>query len=240
MAASLRETDLYAPVRDLLIADGYAVRGEVRGCDVVGRRGDDVVVVELKRSFNATLLFQAVRRQRHADSVYVAIPRPPRLRGRDWQGLLLLVRRLELGLILVDPAGVVPAQIAVQPQPYQRRRQSAERRALISEFAGRSGDRNAGGSVRRPLVTAYREAALHLACCLEHSGPASPKLLRALGATPKAGPMLYQDVYGWFMRRGRGLYALGTGGRAALVEHAEIAALLRTRVAEAAEAVKAG
>ncbi len=30
------ESDLYAPVKALLEGQGYVVKGEVRGCDVVG------------------------------------------------------------------------------------------------------------------------------------------------------------------------------------------------------------
>ena len=33
------ESDLYAPVKALLEGQGYVVKGEVRGCDVVGVRG---------------------------------------------------------------------------------------------------------------------------------------------------------------------------------------------------------
>ena len=43
------------------------------------------------------------------------------------------------------------------------------------------GDDNAGGSTRRPLVTAYRENALLVAAVLARHGPLAPKQLRALG-----------------------------------------------------------
>mgnify|MGYP003694599451 CR=1 FL=1 len=33
------ESDLYAPVKALLEGQGYVVKGEVRGCDVVAVRG---------------------------------------------------------------------------------------------------------------------------------------------------------------------------------------------------------
>ena len=44
------ETSLYAPVKTLLESQGYEVKAEVRGCDVVAVRGDEApVIVELKR-----------------------------------------------------------------------------------------------------------------------------------------------------------------------------------------------
>ena len=45
--ASLRETELYPPVKAYLEANGYTVRAEVLGCDVVALKDDDVVAVEL-------------------------------------------------------------------------------------------------------------------------------------------------------------------------------------------------
>ena len=35
------ESALYAPVKALLEGQGYEVKGEIAGCDVVGVRGDD-------------------------------------------------------------------------------------------------------------------------------------------------------------------------------------------------------
>jgi hypothetical protein len=43
------ETDLYIPVKRHLEAQGYTVKSEIKGCDVVAVRGDELpVIVELK------------------------------------------------------------------------------------------------------------------------------------------------------------------------------------------------
>jgi hypothetical protein len=136
----LRETDLYAPVRDFLTAQGFTVRAEVRGCDVSAVKGDRVVVVELKLGFTLDLLLQAVRRQRVADLVYAAVPRPAKAahEARLRENLPLL-RRLELGLLVVDlraPRALV--EVALQPVPFQRRRDDKGRRALLRELALRA------------------------------------------------------------------------------------------------------
>ena len=48
------EAALYGPVKRFLEALGYEVKGEVRGCDLVARRGDEPpVIVELKLRFYA-------------------------------------------------------------------------------------------------------------------------------------------------------------------------------------------
>lgn len=52
----VRETDLYQPIKQLLEAQGYDVKGEVGDADVVGCRGEeDPVIVELKTGFSLTL-----------------------------------------------------------------------------------------------------------------------------------------------------------------------------------------
>ena len=59
---SARETDLYPPVKAYLEGQGYAVKGEVQGCDVVALRGaEPPVIVELKQRFSLDLVLQAAR-----------------------------------------------------------------------------------------------------------------------------------------------------------------------------------
>lgn len=217
----LRETDLYGPVRDYLVAQGYTVRSEVQGCDITASKGDELIVVELKRAFSTTLLIQATRRQRIADAVYVALPRPTARHSRShWRGIEHLLRRLELGLILVSfSTGQPLVEVAFHPLPYERKRDTRRRRAILQEAAGRSGEHNQGGSTRRKIVTAYREQVLFVACCLEKYGPLSPQQLCDLGASPKARSILSSNFYGWFERVGRGVYALNPQGRAALGEY---------------------
>jgi hypothetical protein len=224
----LRETDLYGPLRDYLIDNGYTVRSEVKGCDVTATRGEELVVVEMKCGFTIDLLLQATQRQRVADSVYVAVPRP---RARDaasrrWTDIRHLLRRLEIGLIFVAAGRDVPplVEVVFHPVPAARRRSPRARRAILQEIAGRSGDYNRGGSTGCRLVTAYREQAVFIARCLERHGPLTPRALRGLGACDKAQNILWRDVYGWFERQGLGVYGLGSGGRSALGDYPDLVA----------------
>ena len=68
------ETSLYAPVKTLLEGQGYTVKGEINGCDVVAVRGDEPpVVVELKKTFGLGLVLQGIDRLAMTDAVYVAV-----------------------------------------------------------------------------------------------------------------------------------------------------------------------
>lgn len=226
------ETDLAAPVTAFLAAQGWTVRSEVKDCDVAAVRGDDLLVVELKKSITLALLVQAARRQRLTDTVYLAVPRP----ASTWQwrranrGVLHLLRRLELGLLFVAPGGV---DVVLQPRPLARRRRPAARRAVLEEVGRRSADYNTAGSTRRKLMTAYREQALRIACFLAVHGDLSPKRLRALGTGEKTLAILYDNVYGWFRRIGTGLYRLSAHGRRDLGAFPELSARFRAEAAAA-------
>lgn len=233
----MRETDLYGPIRDYLVAQGYEVQGEVRDCDIVARKGDDLIVIELKRSFNATLLIQATDRQRITDSVYVALPGSAR-RGRKgrWRGIQRLLRRLELGLITVTFQDSPVVEIIFHPLPYQRQKRAKRRRAVIREMSARTGDYNQGGSARGKRMTAYRENAIHIACCLEALGPSAPRQLRALGTGGRTTRILSSNFYGWFRRVDRGIYELTATGHAEMASHGELAARYRLQVEQALQA----
>ncbi|GMV91344.1 MAG: hypothetical protein AMXMBFR82_11220 [Candidatus Hydrogenedentota bacterium] len=228
--STARETDLYPPLKAYLEANGYTVRAEVNGCDVTATKGDDLVVIELKRSVNLTLLVQATRRQRITDSVYVAVPAPPGgIWTKQWKGIQHVLRRLELGLILVTVQSRAPrVNVVFHPVAFDRKKQKRARRAVLLEIAGRSHDLNTGGSAGRKLVTAYRESAVHIACLLDARGPMSPRDLRKEGTGPKTTSILYSNVYGWFERIDRGVYRLTKAGRKALADYPELVKAYRT------------
>lgn len=227
MPTSSRETGLSEPIAAYFRALGYTVRAEVKHCDLVAVRDEEIVAVELKRVLNITVLAQAARRQQIADKVYIAVVRP-RSFGRTarWRGVLHLLRRLELGLLFVNFTTSFPYVEPVRhPEPSSLRRKGKSRQALKQEAENRSLDLNIGGSSGRKLMTSYRENALRVTFLLARHGPMSAKRLRELGATSKTWSTLYRNVYGWFVCRERGLYDLTDVGRAELTRHPQLTAL---------------
>jgi len=211
-ASSRAEADLYPAVKAFLEAQGYDVKAEVRGCDVVAVRGDEPpVIVELKLAFSLALLLQGVDRLTMTDRVYLAVGRP---RGRRRGSVLRrdvrdLCRRLGLGLMTVVPGrSAHGVEVIVDPVPYRPRRRTASLTRLLGEHARRVGDPNRGGVTRTPIVTAYRQEALRCAILIERGGQASLKALRETGLVPNASRILQRDVYGWFRRLQRATYAL--------------------------------
>ena len=98
------------------------------------------------------------------------------------------------------------------PMPYQGKKNSRRRRALLTEVAERSGDYNIGGSTKTMLMTAYRENAILIAYCLSQLGPTSPKQLRQHGTGEKTTGILSNNHYDWFQRVEKGVYKLTDKG----------------------------
>ena len=225
----MRETDLYAPVKAFLEAQGYTVKGEIGSCDVVAIRGDEPpVIVELKAGFSLPLVLQGTARQGVADNVYLAVPPVPGRGGRR-NDVLALCRRLGLGLLTVrlEPAPFVEALL--DPAEFRPRKRRPGLGRLLREFQRRVGDPNEGGSSRRAIVTAYRQDALRCASYLGRNGPTKAAVVANAVGVPRAGDMMRTDHYGWFERpigTTRGIYGLTPKGRTALEDYADIVAAL--------------
>jgi hypothetical protein len=211
----MAETSLYAPVKRYLESLGFAVKGEVVGCDVVGVRDGAppvVVVCELKLAFNLELVLQGVDRAAACDEVWLAARLSRSGKGREQdRRFRALCRRLGFGLLGIDSRGGV--QILLSPSALPPRRDPRRRAQIVDEHRRRAGDPTPGGGSRQPIMTAYRHAALACATALEH-GPLRVRDLRQIA--PNAATILRGNVYGWFERAERGVYALTEKGREAL------------------------
>lgn len=217
----MRETELYPPVKAFLEAQGYAVKGEVRDCDIVALRGDEPpLIVELKTVFSLQLVLQGIDRQAMTDAVYLAITPPKRRQHGD---IVKLCKRLGLGLLLVHGQHV---EALTDPAPYQPRKMARRSTLLLKEFRHRVGDPNLGGSARMPRMTAYRQDALRCIAHLSDNGASKVAAIRTGTAVVRTAGILQNDVYGWFMRQSRGVYGLSPKGEAALETYRTAIALL--------------
>ncbi len=225
---TIKETDLYMPVKKLFQDQGFKVNSEVMGCDLTAMDKDSLIVAELKLTLNLQLILQAVKRQRIADRVYCAILRPGSYYTSRWRDLFHLLRRLEIGLIFVNFARKGGyAEIIIDAVPFDRSRSASlsqkKRKRIIKEADERKADLNKGGSVKRRLLTAYRQKAVYIAWLLDQYGPLSIKALREKGSDEaKTQRILYDNVYGWFIRKSRGIYDITEKGRKALKQYNEL------------------
>lgn len=211
----MQETALYAPIKRHLEAQGYSVKSEVAGADVVALRGDDPdpVIVEMKTAFSLSLVQQGIVRQSISDWVYLAVPT---IKGRKTLARHLgLCRRLGLGLITVR-AKDGHVEVHCDPAPFAPRKIKDRRDRLLREFSRRVGDPNIGGSNRVTLITAYRLDAMRCAKHLADAGPSKGAVVASATGVARATTIMRDDHYGWFERVAKGIYQLTPKGQAAL------------------------
>jgi len=220
----ISESDLFEPVKDYLTAQGYNVKAEVLNCDITAVKDDELVIIELKKNLNISLLIQAANRQKFADTVYVAVAaKHDGPRSRNFKGACHLLRRLELGLILVTFLKTrTKVDILFHPSEFKKRKSQKVRHKIIREISGRTGNFNTGGTTGRQIITAYRESAIHIACFLMAYDELSPAKLRQLGASKKTQSILCDNHYGWFERVKRGVYRLHPQGENALAQYPDL------------------
>ncbi|MFP4618793.1 MAG: DUF2161 family putative PD-(D/E)XK-type phosphodiesterase [Spirochaetaceae bacterium] len=221
----MKESDIYYPIKQYLEGQGYTVHGEVKNCDIVARKGEELVVVELKRHISLALLAQAVERKELTDSVYIGVPVPEgRNAPPNFRRTKGLLRRLELGCILVDTMKTkTRVRLLLHPYPFKQVRSHKKKRALIREIDGRFAEFDlAGQPVTRERITAYKQQSLYIALQLSRNGPSSPQMLREAGCSEKTQSILSANLYGWFDRVKRGVYTLNRAGTEALHSYSEI------------------
>ena len=236
--AGISETNLYLPVKHYLEKLGFAVKGEICGCDLVALRdvGPPVVIVgELKLTFNLELILQGIDRASACDEVWLAVRASKRGKGREQdRRVRKLCRMLGFGLLTVSARGLV--ELLVEPGPWRPHRDAKRRSQLVDEHRRRHGDPVSGGTTKTPIMTAYRQQAL-LCAALLASGPSRPRDIKT--AAPDAQKILLSNVYGWFARLERGLYTLTDEGRAALLRWPQVISPDPTAFATAAPVLAA-
>lgn len=221
------ETDLHIPVQTWLEGQGYRVSAEVHHCDLVARPAhsedpEDIIIVELKTRMSLELVVQAARRKEMTDAVYVAVPvQGSRGTIRNARGVHTLLRRLEVGLLLVRfLRSGTRVEVVLHPRPFTPRRARRRRARIIREIDNRYAELNRAGEPGSvPRMGAWRQRCIHVARILHETGEASPRELRLRGAPPETQQLLARDTYGWFERVSRGVYRLTPEGAHALELH---------------------
>jgi hypothetical protein len=228
---NFREEELYAPVKGFFQRQGYVVRGEVSRCDMALVKDNELAIVELKKSFNMSLLYQAIDRQKMSNMVYIAIPRKVFLKKRGH--ILHILEKMGIGLLTVAMDSDMRLVEAHLLPNMGKARNNRRTKALLAEFNGRTFDGNLGGGTGHKLMTAHRERALHIACALEKAGQAGPaELITTYSCHKNTAHMLPRNLYNWYTKIKNGLYTLSETGRTALAspQYAQVVAYYRKAV----------
>lgn len=228
-----KETELYPYIKKWFEDKGYTVHAEVKDCDLTAIKDNELIIAEFKRGLTIELLLQGVVRQKSAEKVYLVIQKPP-VKYRKLLDILYILKKLDLGLLLVDFEDSENAEVEEALEPKQSSRvnkKSRKRRMIVKESTLRATDGNCGGSNQKKLLTLYRERSIFIACCLEKFGELSPENLRKLGSSKRrTNTILAANFYGWFTRIRRGLYCLSDEGKKALITFSDTADFFRNKL----------
>lgn len=213
---------------------GYEVKSEVHNCDLVAIREDEdePIIVELKKTFNLSLLFQGLDRLNLSSKVYLAvelIKKQKKPTHQKWKDIQNLCQRIGLGLITVQFYKTKKPFVEIlctpandDPSKFKKAISKKKSTRMLNEFKERSGDYNIGGSSKQKLVTAYRELSLQCAILLQKYGRLSPLQLRELTGKQKVTSILQDNYYGWFERVERGIYKVTPVGEDAIKTYEQI------------------
>ena len=215
--AKILETDLHKPVKKYFESLGYVVNAEVKNCDLTAYKENKLIVIELKTNFNMTVLYQALDRQKISNEVFIAIPKPKRTKNNRTK-MSLVCQKLNLGLLLVScTSNNKSVEVVVEPKEQTKQKNNARSRSVIQEIKGRTMDNNIGGSTRRKITTAYTEKAIYIAYILFKEGnQKASNLVKKYNCATNAREILYNNYYGWFGGKGKGVYELTEKGRESL------------------------
>lgn len=206
------ENDMYLPVKKFFSELGFKVNAEVKNCDITLLKDNKLIIVEMKKHFCLELLFQAMERQSLADEVYVAVPRFKTAKGRKYNNILNIVKKLELGLITIAMDSPVKT-VEILHFPKTSKVKANLKNSIISEIHGRSVELNSGGSTGTKIITAYREKAVKIACTLNFAGPLKASVLvRDYSCDKNTYSILRNNVYGWFDRMPNARFSLNKVG----------------------------
>ncbi len=211
----MQESDLYLPLKTYLEKQGFEVKSEILNCDVMAVRKDEApVIVELKLSLNLTILLQAVDRLKISNTIYIGVPKGLAVLKKRRKQIVKLMRMLGLGLIVIDPGSRIGnVDVLCDIGEYKPRQVKKQTQRLLEEFQERVGDPNYGGtSMQRGIMTAYRQKAIAISSYLLKHGATKASIIAGELEEPKARNILYDNVYGWFDRLGKGVYDISPRG----------------------------
>ena len=212
---TMKEYELYNPIKQYLEDLGYLVKAEVNDVDIVAKKDDQVIAIEMKKTLSLKHLYQGCIRQKMIEDVYLAILKPNNT--KDLKEKLHILHRLNLGLMLLD-IKKQSVEVVLDPKPFTMRKNYKKKNLLMNEFNQRQLNNNIAGVSKTKIMTAYREEAITIAKTLL-DGPLSTKDIRGLTHIKKTTSILYKNFYGWFEPVDRGIYKLTDQGRVELLSY---------------------
>jgi len=209
------ETDLYQPVKSFFESQGYTVKAEINDIDILAIKEDITIAIELKVKISLKLIYQVIERQKLVDNVFLAIPKDSyKSHQNSIKHFQLLLKRLNLGLILIDKKKV---EVVFEPNHYDLNKSKSlnkrRKEKLLNTFNNLFSDPNKGGS-KGKRMTVYKQNAIKIASLLAEKPGLSPKEIINETGVLNTQSILQKNFYGWFQKNSYASYLLTEKGMA--------------------------
>lgn len=215
MNNNFKETDLFLPIKNFFEKNNYKVQGEIKNCDIICIKNDDIIAIEIKKSFNLKVLYQAMDRKVFSNYVYIAISRPKNFRKKEVKHMIKILKSLNIGLITVAlDSPIKTVDIILKPDFKKIYKNSKKKKIILNEFENRNLSYNLGGSSSKNdfILTSYREKCIFIVCILKILKKASPKQISSLTNINNVGNILRNNHFSYFKKIERGIYTLSNQG----------------------------
>lgn len=200
----MNETQLFLPVKKLFESMGFEVEAEIEHIDIIAKKEERYIAIELKKELNLNVIAQVLKRQVLTDEAYIATFKPTKkvMQSKVYKDKLLILKRLGIGLIIVDES----ATIIKESEVILPKKNKKKKKRLIETFEQLNKE-NIGGSHHTTRMTLYRKQAINIARCIGRSSKKASQIKKETGIH-KAYSILYKNYYGWFEALGKGMYQL--------------------------------
>ncbi len=137
--SNFKETELFSPIEKFFQKNGYKVQAEVKNCDIICIKNNELIAIELKKAFNLKLLYQAMERKSFANYVYIGIARPKNFRKKEFKHMLKILESLQIGLITVAlDSKTKNVDIILEPNFKKIAKNSKRRNIILNETNSRN------------------------------------------------------------------------------------------------------
>ena len=204
----MKETQLFFPVKTLFESMGFEVEAEIENIDVIAKKEQRYIAIELKKELNLNVIAQVLKRQVLTDEAYIATFKPTKkvMQSKTYKDKLLILKRLGIGLIIVDnTATIIKESEVILP------RKNKKKKMRLMETFEQLNKENIGGSHHMTRMTLYRKQAMSIAQCIGKTSKKAAQIKKETNID-KAYSILYNNYYGWFQALGSGMYQLSELG----------------------------
>ncbi len=91
----MKETHLFLPVKKLFESMGFEVEAEIEHIDMVVKKEDRYIAIELKKELNVQVIAQVLKRQTLTDEAYIATFKPTKkvMHSKIYKDKLLILKK---------------------------------------------------------------------------------------------------------------------------------------------------